>query len=503
MMESFVSCNPATGEMAETFAARSPAEVDCAVGQARTLALAWRQRTVQERLTALRRWRERLAADADRLAMTVSAEIGKPLQEAFGADLLPSLTGLRWLERETAAVLRPRRAGGARLTAEPYGVVGVIGTWNYPLLLSVAPIAWALAAGNTVVFKPSELAAASALRLMAHAEAVGLPVVTVTGGGETGQALCRADIDKMAFTGGVRTGRAILAELATHNIPAVMELSGNDAFLVCADADIELAARSAVWGRVCNAGQSCLAPQRFYVVRERADAFLRACQQEIETLRAGVDFGPLRTDRLRDTAHRLVWQAVAQGAELRTGGRCLTELPGFHYAPTLLAECTESMPIVSQDFFGPILPVCTVRDAEEAIQRIDASEMALGASIWTRDVRQGQALAARLEVGLAAINQDTLLLGADPALPFGGLRASGFGRQRGAAGLEEFIHWKVTATGASGGERRHLFPYRPATVPILRSLLAFQNAPTLWAKLEALRPLARAAADYQKQNRRS
>ena len=450
----------------------------------------------------LRRWRERLAADSDGLAVTVTTEIGKPLQESLGADLLPSLAALHWLERETERTLRPRRAGGAQLTAEPYGVVGIIGTWNYPLLLNIAPIAWALAAGNAVVFKPSELATASAVRLMDHADAVGLPVVTVTGGSETGRALCRAGVDKLAFTGGMRTGRAIMAELAASNTPAVMELSGNDAFIVCADADVAAAAHSAVWGRVCNAGQSCIAPQRFYVVREQADAFLRACKAELDSLRAGVDFGPMRTDRLRDNAHRLVWQAVAQGAELLTGGRSLKEMPGFHYAPTLLAECTDEMPIVSQDFFGPVLPVCIVRDVDEAIRRIDAGEMALGASVWTRNVRQGQALAARLRVGLVAVNQDTLLLGANPALPFGGLRASGFGKQRGAAGLEEFVNWKVTATGAASGERRHLFPYKPATVPILRGLIAFQNAPNFRAKLLAMRQLARAAADYQKQNGR-
>lgn len=499
-MEPFVSRNPATGEVAETFAARSAQEVEAAVAHARNVAATWRQRTVQARCAVLRRWRERLAADADILAETVTAEIGKPLQEALGADLLPSLTALRWLERETAAVLRPRRAGGAWLTAEPYGVVGVIGTWNYPLLLNIAPIAWALAAGNTVVFKPSELATASALRLMAHAEAVGLPVVTVVGDGETGRALCRSEIDKLAFTGGVRTGRAILAELAARNTPSVMELSGNDAFLVCADADIALAARSAVWGRVCNAGQSCIAPQRFYVVRERADAFLDLCRRELERLRPGIDFGPMRTEGLRDSAHRLVRQAIAQGAELRMGGCCLTDRSGFYYVPTLLAECTDTMPIVSEDFFGPVLPVCTVRDTAEAIRRIDGGAMALGASVWTRDVRAGQALAARMKVGLVGINQDTLLLGANPALPFGGLRSSGFGKQRGAAGLEEFIAWKVTATGASGGARRHLFPYRPTTAPILRGLIAFRNAPTLRAKLEALRELTRAAADYQKQN---
>ena len=502
-MHLFLPYQPSTEETPHGFTIGSQLEVECAVAQAHAMSQTWRQRPVKERCAVLRRWRERLAADANGMAETVTAEIGKPLQESLGADLLPSLAALRWLEHETAKILRPRRIGNARLTAESYGVIGVIGTWNYPLMLNVAPIAWALAAGNAVVFKPSELATASALRLMAHAEAVGLPVVTITGDSTTGQALCRSPIDKLAFTGGIHTGRAILAELAKRNIPSVMELSGNDAFLVCADADIPLAARSAVWGRVCNAGQSCIAPQRFYVVREQADAFLQACRQELERLRPGIDFGPMRTERLRDAAHHLVQQAVAQGAIVRSGGRCLTQLPGFHYAPTLLAACTDAMPIVSQDFFGPILPVCTVHNTDEALQRIQSNDMALGATIWTRDLHQGQALAARLQVGLVAINQDTLLLGANPALPFGGLRASGFGKQRGGAGLEEFVHWKVTATSTSGGKRRHLFPYHPATLPILRTLLSFQNAPTLRAKWKALRALTHAATDYQKQNKQN
>ncbi len=501
-MQSFEALSPLTGEVTGAFPAMSEAEVRCAVEQARGLSERWRTLPHRERCAAVRQWRERMAADADALAAAVTAEIGKPPQEAWGADVLSSLMALRWLERESGKVLRPRRMAGANLTAEPYGVVGVIGTWNYPLFLNVSSIAWALAAGNAVVFKPSELATQTAVRLTDHAQAAGLPVVMVTGGGETGRALCRAGVDKLAFTGGVRTGRAILAELAATNTPSVMELSGNDAFLVCADADISLAARCAVWGRVCNAGQNCISPQRFYVHRDVYDVFLRECHIQIEALRPGEDFGPLRTDALRAAAHRIVWQAVAQGAELKAGGRCLSELPGFHYAPTLLAECTEEMTVIAHDFFGPVLPVCLVASIEEAIGRINANEMGLGASVWTRNMAQGQTIAQRLKVGLVAINRDTLLLGANPALPFGGMRGSGFGKQRGAAGLEEFVQWKVTAASGTGGIRRHHFPYRSATLPILRGLTAFQNAPTLRAKFAVLRQLVKAASDWQKQNKR-
>jgi aldehyde dehydrogenase (NAD+) len=442
-----------------------------------------------------------LAANAEMLAATVSLESGKPLQDAYAADLLATLTGLQWLLRQAPRLLRQGRVPGMRGTIrlpEPYGVVGVIGTWNYPVYLDLTSIAWALAAGNAVVWKPSELATAVATAVHAHCEQAGLPVLLVTGDASTGRALCRAGCDKIAFTGGVTTGRAILAELAATGTPSVMELSGNDAMIVCADADVTLAARSAVWGRCCNAGQSCVAPQRFYVDATLYDRFLTECRQAIEALRPGVDYGPLRTEGLRRQVQRLVWEAIGEGATLRLGGHCQEDLPGFHYAPTLLAGCTERMRVMEQDFFGPVLAVAPVRDDGEAIARANASELALGASIWTRDRRHGKQIAAQLSAGVVAVNTDTLLIAGDARLPFGGLRASGYGKQRGRAGLEEFVQWKTITARASGGTRRHLFPYREATLPILQALIALRAARGLRARMQALRQLGQAAQNWNR-----
>ncbi len=500
-MGSFVSYNPATGEVLGSFPAAGAAEVACALRQAREAAEGWRERAVAVRVAALDRLRVRLADDADGLAESVTREIGKPLQEAYGADLIPSLNALDWLVRSAPRLLRARRIAGRRgvcLLPEPFGVVGVIGTWNYPLFLNLTPIAWALAAGNAVVWKPSELATATALRLAKHFERAGLPVVTLTGEGATGRALCRAGCDKIAFTGGVETGRAILAQLASTGTPSVMELSGNDALIVCADAPLALAARSAVWGRCCNAGQSCVAPQRLYVVREVYARFLQEAQAALQALQSERDFGPLRTEALRCRAHQMVWEAVPRGARLLAGGYALSDRSGFYYAPTLLADCHAGMPALAQDFFGPVLAVCPVADEEEAIACANASEQALGASVWTRDLRRGQQIAARLRVGMVAIN-DVLLDAADPALPFGGLRAGGFGKQRGAAGLDEFVQWKVVAAHKVGGARRHLFPYRPATLPILRAFVAWRAARGATARARALKALAQAAQHWQRE----
>jgi acyl-CoA reductase-like NAD-dependent aldehyde dehydrogenase len=383
---------------------------------------------------------------------------------------------------------------------EPYGVVGVIGTWNYPLYLNLAPIAWALAAGNAVVWKPSELAPESALALAERFEQANLPVWTVLGDASTGRALCRAGCDKIAFTGSAATGRAILTELAATGTPSVMELSGNDAMIVCADAEAAIAARAAVWGRVANAGQTCASPQRIYVVPEVAAAFLQEAEAALGRLRPGVDYGPLRTEGFRQRVQAIVAGSVAQGACLLLGGSPLTDRPGFFYAPTLLADCRAGMPVAEQDFFGPVLAVFPVPNEAEAVIQANASALGLAASVWTRDPARGRQLATQLRVGLVSINEVVLDSG-NPALPFGGARGSGFGKQRGALGLEEFVQWKVVASHPAGGARRHLFPYRPETLPILRGAIQLQAARGPIAKLQALQQLVAAAQQWRKRPR--
>ena len=470
-----------------------------AIEKARAAAGEWAARTPNERGASLLRLRDLLAANSDAIAQTVSEEIGKPLQEAYGAEILSSLKALNWLERNAPKTLAERKISGGRgafQQALQLGVVGVIGTWNYPVYLNVTAICWALAAGNSVVWKPSELAECSARALSALFERAGLPVFTVMGGAKVGRELCHSGCDKIAFTGGAATGRLILAELAKTGTPSVMELSGHDAMLVCADADVTLAARSAVWGRVSNAGQSCVSPQRIYVVSAVYEPFLAACRNEIETLAAGRDFGPLRTETLRQRTHSMVKDAIGRGARLLIGGYCLPNESGSYYAPALLADCRAGMLAFEQDFFGPVLAVCPVRDEADAITQANDNEMGLGGSVWSRDARKATEIARQLRAGIVSIN-DILLDGAEPALPFGGLGGSGFGKQRGGAGLEEFVVWKTIAPHKSGGSRRHLFPYQTATIPILRGLIALQTAKGIKAKLSAGRELGRAAMNWK------
>lgn len=497
---SFSSFDPATNEQIGTFAVMGQIDADSAVQQAREAASHWAVMTAPRRCAPLQRLHAALAAHAAALTAMLCRETGKPIQDAYGAELIPILSALEWLIRRAPGHLSRQAIQGVRHASrapQPYGVIGVIGTWNYPLFLDLCPIAWALAAGNTVVWKPSELATATATIIHDRLQEAGLPVRLLTGDGGTGRALCRAGIDKLVFTGGISTGRSILAQLAEFGTPSVMELSGNDAMIVCPDADVSLAARSAAWGRCCNAGQSCVAPQRIYVAHEIVEPFLRECERVMDHLVAGRDFGPLRTPGLRERAHLLVQDAVKAGACLRRGGTFLPDQPGNWYRPTLLSACRDGMAVMAEDFFGPVLPICAVASEREAIERTDANRMALGASIWTRNLRRGREIAEDLRVGVAAVNTDTLLLAADPRLPFGGMAASGFGMQHGAAGLNEFVQWKTVAVSGTGGTRRHLFPYRSATLPILRGTVQFRSARTLAAKWYAVRSLIRAVKEYK------
>jgi acyl-CoA reductase-like NAD-dependent aldehyde dehydrogenase len=501
-MASFTSYNPRTGGVVGTYPVASDDDAACAVERLREWGEIRSHRTHKERASALRTLRDSIADDVDGLADVICAEIGKPRQEAIGAELLSLVGALDWLANHTPDLLKLRRIPGERnahLQAMPYGVVGVIGTWNYPLLLDGMSVAWAVAAGNGVVWKPSELATASATALYQHFERAGLPVVMITGDGAAGYALCKSQIDKLAFTGGVVTGRKIQAQLAERGIPSVMELSGNDAMLVCRDADVPAAARAAVWARVCNAGQSCVSPQRIFVDDSVYESFVQACQRNIAELRAGVDYGPMRTDGLRLRVRELVDEAVSQGAKLLAGGRSLSEAPfadGFYYAPTLLTDCDPDMAIMQEDFFGPVLCVSWVPEQETARCLANRTEMGLGVSVWTRNVRNGQYLAHSLKAGVVTINSETLLTGAHPGLPFGGMGASGWGRQRGAAGLDEFVQWKTVCWQHSAGAQRHVFPYRDATLPILRGMIALKTAHGVTAKMQAVRQLAEAARNW-------
>jgi acyl-CoA reductase-like NAD-dependent aldehyde dehydrogenase len=383
----------------------------------------------------------------------VHAETGKPHSDAQ-LEIVMAVEHVTWAARHAARVLGPRRASPgllmrnhtASVEYQPLGVVGVIGPWNYPVFTPVGSIAYALAAGNAVVFKPSEYTSGVGAWLAdAFAQVVPeQPVLQlVTGFGATGEALCRAGVDKIAFTGSAATAKKVMHACADGLVPVIIEGGGKAALLVDTDADLPAAAGAAVWGGMFNAGQSCIGVERVYVHAQVYDAFLSEITARVRDLRAGSGqkIGPMTTPAQPGVVRAHIAAALARGATALAGG--LDAVGERYVQPTVLLEVPEDCPAVTEETFGPTLTIAKVPDMDEAVRRANASSYGLGAAVFSH--AHGTALARRLRAGLVTINSGTLSLAGMPALPWGGTGQSGFGRIHGPDGLREFTTAKAIA----------------------------------------------------------
>jgi acyl-CoA reductase-like NAD-dependent aldehyde dehydrogenase len=470
-----VGRNPATGDSLGQVERTPPEAVRALVARARTAQTAWGETPWRTRRDLLQRWWRELARTADEWAAAIEAEIGKPRGEAMASDVVATLDALRWTVRHGGRILAGRRIGAgvqlwltvktARLGLRPFGVIGMIGTWNYPLLMNAPPIAQALAAGNAVVWKPSELAPLVGQRLQQSLERAGLPEALVTaayGGPDVGAALVEAGIDKCVFTGGIAGGRAVLAGLARQGIPAVAEFSGYDPAIVLPDAPIATVPRALAWGAFVGTGQTCVAVKRVYVVGDAAP-WAEALAEAARRLRVGdaargpVDLGPMISEAARTRFHDFIQATTRSGAQVMTGGEPLPG-PGWFYPPTVLKAETPEPEQALAGAFGPVVLVRGVATIDAAVRAANASEFGLAASVWGRDLDQARAVAQRLEAGMVSVN-DAVTPCAHAAAPFGGIKASGFGRTRGDMGLLEFAQPQTIQVRGPGGFRPQLFPY--------------------------------------------
>ncbi len=449
-----------------------------AVSGARAAFERWRSLSIRQRAAYLFTLRRRIAAQAESLSQLIAEENGKPVLEALGAEVFGSLEALgvllsegeKWLAPENIRMTFFDRFRGVRrrqLFYEPFGVIGIIGTWNYPLLINMRQITSALFAGNTVVWKPSELSLNLAVRLQSLFEEAGFPEGVFTllpGDSRAGEALIKAGCDKVIFTGHGKTGRRILAALAEQAVPSVMELSGADAALVCEDADLPLAVKGLAWGAMTNAGQSCVASRRIIVHQTVYPVFADAFLKIVRALKIGdpknpdTEVGPLRTQAQADLLEELIRDAVGKGAVVLAGGRRLNNPGGVFFEPAVLTGVNDSMTIVREEFFGPVVLLFSARDEGEMVAFANNSPYGLGASVWTRDRRRGQRLASRLESGIVWVNE-ALFSAGDGRLPFGGVKGSGFGRVGGAEGLRQMARVKCVEEASPQGFRPHYFPY--------------------------------------------
>ncbi|MCP2261042.1 aldehyde dehydrogenase (NAD+) [Streptoalloteichus tenebrarius] len=445
--DTFVSIDPRTGEVVGTHPVHGPAKVAATVRAARPAGAWWAGLGFAERARRLTAWRRLLVGRLDEFAALICAETGKPLDDAR-LELVMVVDHLHWAAHNAERVLGRRRVPTgllmynhvATLEYLPLGVVGVIGPWNYPAFTPMGSIAYALAAGNAVVFKPSELTPGVGEWLAASfAEVVPEhPVFTVvTGFGDTGAALCRSGVDKVAFTGSTATGRRVMATCAETLTPVLVECGGKDALIVDGDADLDAAADAALWGAMSNAGQTCVGVERVYVVEPVADRFVELLVAKAAGLRPGgepgADLGPITMPAQVDVIRRHVREALDRGARAVVGGRDSVRPP--YVEPVVLVDVPEDAPAVAEETFGPVVVVNRVSDVDEAVRRANGTGYGLGGAVFSR--ARGAELARRLRAGMVAVNS-VLSFVAVPALPFGGVGDSGFGRIHGDDGLREF-----------------------------------------------------------------
>ncbi|GGX76803.1 aldehyde dehydrogenase family protein [Streptomyces fructofermentans] len=446
----FTVHDPGTGEPLAEHPVDGPAEVARAMDRARSAATGWAALSAKRRRDHLLSWKRKLASSLDEVAESVAAETGKPRADAE-LEVVLTLEHLAWAARNAGRVLGRRgvRAGllaanqRATVVHRPLGVVGVIGPWNYPVYTPMGSIGYALAAGNGVVFKPSERTPGTGVLLSrlfdaAVPEHAGL-FCTVTGPASTGEALVRSGVDKVAFTGSPGTARKVMALCAGSLTPFLAECGGKDATVVTADADLDAAADAIVWGAMSNAGQTCAGVERVYAVREVHSALCDRIAERAAALHVGADpstvYGPMTLPEQAGVVRRHVEGALAAGARALVGGSA--SLSGPYIAPVVLADVDEDAPAMTEETFGPTVVVNSVADVDEAVRRANDSPYALGAAVFCGDRRAGAALAARLRAGAVSVNS-VLGFAAVPALPFGGSGDSGFGRIHGAEGLRAF-----------------------------------------------------------------
>jgi len=497
------SLNPATGERLAQFEPAGEAEVRAAVARAREASRGWGQLSPRDRADTLRRLERVLYERREEIAALITREAGKPLVESLAAEVMLVLDTLEYFARRGPGWLAPQpvphhnlalKLKKGRLVCEPYGVVGIISPSNYPFSIPWSELIPALVAGNTVILKPSELTPQIGLAIGELIQKAGLPegvATVILGDGLTGRAIVSSGIDKLIFTGSVATGKKIQAAAAERLLPTLLELGGKDPMIVCADADLDYASSGAVWGAFTNAGQACLSVERVYAAREVAEEFTRLCVEKTRKLRVGpgddpsTDVGPLIRDGQVSVVEEHVRDAVRQGAQVQTGGRRLKG-PGFFYQPTVLTGVHHGMQIMREETFGPVLPIMTVQDDSEAVALANDSDLGLSASIWTRDRRRGERLAAQLQAGAVMINDCASYFGISEA-PHGGVKQSGIGRTHSRLGLMEMVRVKyIDADLAAGFGKFWWFEYGPRALDLMRGFVDLLFARNLAGRVRGL-----------------
>jgi succinate-semialdehyde dehydrogenase/glutarate-semialdehyde dehydrogenase len=454
--DEIISFDPATGEEVGRVPNLTADAVANAVSAARVAQPAWAALGYDERKRIVMRARAIVLEEMEEIARLISRESGKPVSEAFSTEISPTLDLMQYFARNAKKLLRSQKINigqygllgrSSRIVYRPVGVVGIISPWNFPWAIPLGEVVMSLMAGNAVVLKPSELTPLVGVKIGQVFERAGLPdglLQVVTGDGKTGGSLVEAGVDKIMFTGSVATGKRVAEAAARKLIPCVLELGGKDPMIVLEDANLEMAAKAAVWGGFANSGQACASVERCYVQERIAPQFIEQVVTQVRALRQnkgtqeGTDIGAMSSERQLKIVEEHVDDAIANGAHALTGGQRRGDLGGTFFEPTVLTEVNQQMTVMREETFGPVLPIMTFKSDDEAVRLANDSVFGLTASVWTKNMGRGRRMAEQIEAGTVTVNE-VLYTHAIAQTPWGGMKQSGIGRTHGKLGLLELV----------------------------------------------------------------
>ena len=484
---------PIDGSVIETLEIASPEQVTETVARARAAQREWDAIGFAGRKVWLERLRDWILDNQDRLDLLMQEETGKVRADA-ALEAFYCLDAINFWNAQAPKLLADEivtphvpllRAKRHKIAYRPYGVVGLISPWNFPVILSLGDALPALAAGNAAVIKPSELTPLTVAEMArAWREEIGAPDVlhVVNGMAETAGALIDA-VDYLQFTGSERTGKIVMKRAADTLTPVSLELGGKDPMIVTRDADLERAANATAWGGLLNTGQICMSIERVYVEEPVYEEFVAKLKDNVLALRQGTDADPYTNDVGAMTSPAQVEivsdhveDARAAGARILTGGK-RKEGVGDWYEPTLIADADHSMKVMREETFGPVIPVMKVRDVEEAIELANDTPYGLGSSVFAGDPEEGERIARRIEAGHCNVN-DVLVNYNVLGLPMGGWKNSGIGVRHGAQGIRRFCHTEALTIPRLPQAKSEpvWFPYDKRKRGLVRRLYRFLNA---------------------------
>ena len=489
-----VSYNPANGREIGRSALHTPDDLKAMITNARIAAESWSAGSIHERVEQIRKIRHYIVGNANEIAQIIAQDNGKTMVDAIATEVIPAAMAVSYYCDNAANFLRDKHLSGGNIALcfkrskavrVPYGVVGIISPWNYPYAIAFSEVIMGLLAGNAVILKTASETQMVGLKLKESVEAAGLPehvfqYVNMPGR-IAGDAFLETEVDKLFFTGSVDVGKYLMKKASETLTPLCLELGGNDAMIVCEDADLQRAAAGAVWAGFQSAGQSCGGVERIYVQEKAADRFLNIMKSKVESLRVGEytnhssDMGVMTTERQIKTVAEHIDEAVKRGAEIFAQSKGPNDTNFKNILPaTVLINVDHEMKVMQDETFGPVVGVMRFTDIDDAVRLANDSYLGLTGSVWSRDTRKAERIARRIKAGAITIN-DHLMSHGLAETSWGGFKQSGIGRTHGESGFNEFTQLQMIVHDIIPGAKKQMWwhPFSKSVYEGLRGLLYF------------------------------